>query len=67
MNTPQDIGIEGLKVKTVALKNHIYDFYVEHSDMVLEQGMSLDMIDVTTMDDTERKFIMGFTGNPGTR
>jgi len=40
---------------------------VEHSDMVLEQGMRLDMIDVTTMDDTERKFIMGFTGNPGTR
>ena len=67
MNSPQDIGIEGLKVKTVAPKNHIYDYYVGRSAMVASEAISLDMIDVTTMDDTERKFIMGFTGNPGTR
>ena len=63
----KDIGTEGLRVVDVAPPNHTYDPFNEGRDLILtDENISLDMIDVTTAADTERKYIQAFTGNQGT-
>ena len=63
-----DIGVEGLKVVNIAPDNHIYDFFKSrHSGADLSQGICLDMIDVTTMDDTKRVYMQPVTESAGPR
>ena len=67
LNKPvKDIGIEGLSVSNVAPKSHIYDFYAGYNAIVASERISLDMIDITTIGDTERVYMQCFTGNQGT-
>ena len=61
----KDIGTEGLKVVDVVLPNHIRDTFSKgQSVFVLAEGC--DMVDVTTLVDTERKYMQCLTGNQGT-
>ena len=62
----KDIGTEGLRVIDVAPPNHIYDFYAGYNAIVASERISLDMIDITTIGDTERVYMQCFTGNQGT-
>ena len=63
----KDIGIQGLKVIDVAPPNHIYDAFNSGAVMVLPERISLDMIDVTTMNDTERVYMQCYEQNTGPR
>jgi len=77
----KDIGIEGLRCPPLHLETHgsirrfnkamsIAKERVNRLNMgevvILEQGSKIEFIDVTTADDTERKFIPCMTGNQGT-
>lgn len=62
----KDIGIEGLKAEYVEPLNPLDSWAKGQAAFILPQGCKMELIDVTTYEDTERKYMQAFTGNQGT-
>jgi hypothetical protein len=61
----KDIGTEGLRLVDITPPNHAYDAFNKGSVIVLPEGVNMDMIDVTTREDTGRVYMQCYTQSTG--